>query len=88
MSLDWETIARAHTAPTRIRILETMTGPPPDGDPGWSPKTLAHAINVDLENTSYHVRALRDTSLIVQVDQRLVRRAIQTFYALAEDTRG
>jgi hypothetical protein len=38
--LNWEAIARAQTHPLRLAILEQMVSDPPEGDPGWSAKTL------------------------------------------------
>jgi DNA-binding transcriptional ArsR family regulator len=86
--LDWEAIARAGVHPRRLAILEHMVMPPPEGDPGWSAKTLATALNVPLAGASHHVRALRDAGLLVEVDTRRVRGAIQTFYALSGTAEG
>jgi hypothetical protein len=54
--LNWEAIARAQTHPLRLAILEQMQAPPPDGDPGWSAKTLTPVLGASLVDVSYHMR--------------------------------
>jgi hypothetical protein len=83
--LHWETVARADIHPLRIAILEQMTAPPPDGDPGWSSSTLAAALNARMAATSHHVRVLRDRGWLVVVGSRRARGAVQTFVALDAD---
>ena len=83
--LDWQAIARAELHPLRFAILEQLTTPPPDGDPGWSASTLATALNARLAATSHHMRELRDRGWLVEVGQRRRRGAIQTFYRLGGD---
>jgi DNA-binding transcriptional ArsR family regulator len=83
--LNWEAIARAHTHPLRLRILEQTLAAPPEGDKGWSPKTLTPLLGASLGDVSYHVRTLRDAGLLVEVDKRQVRGAMQTFYRLNND---
>jgi biotin operon repressor len=80
--LNWEAIARAHTHPLRMAILERLQSKPPKGDQGWSAKTLTPMLGSSLGDVAYHVRALRNAGLIVEVDRRQVRGAVQTFYAL------
>jgi helix-turn-helix protein len=71
--------------PHRVAILEAMLAPPPNGDPGWSAKTLAPVLGVSLGDTAYHVRTLRDAGLLVEVDKRQVRGATQTFCRLSRE---
>jgi hypothetical protein len=82
--LNWRVIALAEAAPQRLAILEQMLTEPRDGDPGWSSVTLAAALGEPLAKTSHHVRILRDRGWLVQVGERRVRGALQTFYALAD----
>jgi hypothetical protein len=81
--LNWEAIARAELHPLRFAILEQLTAPPPDGDPGWSSSTLAAALGAPIAATSHHVRVLRDRGWVVVIDSRQVRGVLQTFYALS-----
>jgi DNA-binding transcriptional ArsR family regulator len=83
--LNWEAIARAEVHPTRFAILEQMLSDPPEGDPGWSGKTLADALGVPLGEISYHVRTLRAAGLVVEVGKRQARGAMQTFYRLSDE---
>jgi DNA-binding transcriptional ArsR family regulator len=82
---DWEIIARAEIQPVRLAILDVMMSEPPDGDPGWSAKTVASRLGLSLAAASHHVRSLRDKGLVAQVGRkRQVRGAVQTFYGLSE----
>jgi DNA-binding transcriptional ArsR family regulator len=83
--LNWEAIAKNALHPLRIAILEQMLSNPPEGDPGWSAKTLIPALGASLGDVSYHVRALRDAGLLVEVGRRQVRGAVQTFYRLSRE---
>jgi DNA-binding transcriptional ArsR family regulator len=85
--LNWEAIARTQTHPLRLAILEQMLSDPPDGDPGWSAKTLTPVLGASLVDVSYHVRTLRDAGLLTEVERRRVRGAVQTFYALSDGCR-
>jgi hypothetical protein len=71
--LDWEAIARAQSHPLRLAILEMMLTPPPDGDPGWSAKTLANAPGKSLARASHHMRELRDRGWLAEVGTRRAR---------------
>jgi biotin operon repressor len=64
-----------------------MLSGPPDADPGWSAKTLTPMLGASLGDVSYHVRTLRDSGLLVEVERRQVRGAMQTFYELGADAR-
>jgi biotin operon repressor len=62
-----------------------MQSKPPKGDEGWSAKTLTQMLGASLGDVSYHARALRDAGLIVEVDTRRARGAVQTFYVLSDN---
>jgi DNA-binding transcriptional ArsR family regulator len=82
---DWQVIARAEVQPVRLAILDLVMSEPPDGDPGWSAKTVASALGLSLAAASHHVRAMRGKGLLAQVgEKRQVRGAVQTFYRLSE----
>jgi hypothetical protein len=83
--LNWEAVARAELHPLRFAILERLTAPPPDGDPGWSASTLASALNAPIAAPAHHVRALRNRGWLVVVGSRRARGAVQTFVALDGD---
>jgi DNA-binding IclR family transcriptional regulator len=78
-------IARAEVQPVRLAILDLVMTEPPDGDPGWSAKTVASALGMSLASASHHVRSLRRKGLLAQIgEKRQVRGAVQTFYRLSE----
>jgi DNA-binding transcriptional ArsR family regulator len=81
--LNWEVIARAETHPLRLSILERLLSSPPNGDPGWSARTLATALEQPLPTISHHVRLLRQRGWLVELESRQVRGALQTFYRLS-----
>lgn len=82
---DWRVIARAEIQPVRLAILDVMMSELPDGDPGWSAKTVASGLGLSLAAASHHVRSLRDKGLVAHVGRkRQVRGAVQTFYGLSE----
>jgi hypothetical protein len=83
--INWKAVARAELHRLRFAILEQLTAPPPDGDPGWSSSTLAAALNAPIAATSHHVRVLRDRGWLVVIDSRRVGGAVQTFVALSGD---
>jgi DNA-binding transcriptional ArsR family regulator len=63
--------------PLRLRILSIL-------ERGTAtPKQIALALGVPLENLSYHVRALRDLGFIKLEDRRMVRGAVEHRYSLA-----
>jgi hypothetical protein len=82
--LKWEVIAGAEMHPVRLRLLEQLLVPPPDGDPGWSASTLAETLTLPLASTSHHVRILRERGWLVERGRRQVRGAIQTFFGLSD----
>jgi hypothetical protein len=84
VALNWEVIARSEAHPARLAILERMLSPPPDGDPGWSASTLAHAMKLPLATVSHHVRLLRERGWLVEIGSRQVRGAAQTFCVLTD----
>jgi predicted transcriptional regulator len=62
-----------------------LSVPPPEGDPGWSGKTLAATLGVPLGDISYHFRTLRSSGLLAVAGRRQVRGAVQTFYRLSPE---
>jgi len=44
--LNWEAIARAELQPLRLAILELLLTDPPDGDPGWSARTVGDGMTL------------------------------------------
>ena len=86
--LNWEAIARAESHPLRLAILELLLTSPPDGDPGWSAKTAALALDTSLARASHHMRELRDRGWLVEVGTRRARGAVETFYTLSGEVLG
>jgi DNA-binding transcriptional ArsR family regulator len=75
--IDDARLVKALAHPLRVRILaelERRTA---------TPKELAIALKVPLENLSYHVRALRDFGFIQLEGRRMVRGAVEHRYSLA-----
>jgi hypothetical protein len=72
----------------RLAILELMLTPLPDGDPGWSAKTVARALDTSLARASHHMRELRDRGWLVEVGTRRARGAVETFYVLSDAVAG
>jgi hypothetical protein len=83
--LNWEAVARAEAHPLRLAILELMLTPPPEGDPGWSGKTVAEALGKSLARASHHMRVFRDRGWLVEVGHRRARGAVETFYRLSDN---
>lgn len=83
--LDWQQIRDMGLWPPRLQILETMLTDPPEGDPGWSSKTLTDTLgDVTLGAIAHHVRALARAGVIREVGTRPRRGAIQKFYVLSD----
>ena len=68
--LNWEAVARAEAHPLRLAILELLLTSPPDGDPGWSAKTVSEALDTSRARASHHMRVFRDRGWLVEVGQR------------------
>ncbi len=84
-TIEWERVARAALHPTALAILELMSGPPPEGRPGWSVSRMVEPLDLPLKNVWHHVRVLREKGLLVEVGRAQVdgRPMVETFYALA-----
>lgn len=78
--LAWERLARAHTHPLRVSILEVLSI---DGGRTMSPADLAKELQVGLNGLNYHVLELAKKGLIDLVDTRQVRGATEHFYRAA-----
>jgi DNA-binding MarR family transcriptional regulator len=61
--LDYRAVAEAEVQPMRLAILRTMLEDPPEGDPGWSAKTIADRLGLTLARASHHFRALAAAGL-------------------------
>jgi DNA-binding transcriptional ArsR family regulator len=75
--IDDARLVKALAHPLRVRILSELERRTA------TPKELAIALGVPLENLSYHVRALRDFGLIKLEGRRMVRGAVEHRYSLA-----
>ena len=63
----------------RLAILDLVMSEPPDGDPGWSAKTVASALGMSLAAASHRVRSMRGKGLLAQVgEKRQVRGGLVT----------
>lgn len=82
MFLDWEKVARAHTHPTRIAVLEMLT----ESDTALSPVQIAKAMGKDVGHVGYHVRKLEEFGLVEFISERPVRGAMEHFYALKRES--
>jgi predicted ArsR family transcriptional regulator len=82
--VNWERLARANTHPLRVSILEVLSI---DGGRTLSPKDLSVELRAPLSTVNYHVTELRHSNLVVVVDERQVRGAIEHFYRAAESGR-
>ncbi len=80
MLIDWERLARAHSHPLRVSILEVLAM---DGGRLLSPSDLSYELQVDLSNVSYHVTELKKKEFVVQAFEQPVRGATEHFYKLA-----
>lgn len=69
-------IAQALAHPLRVSVLSRLEQGPS------SPVELARALNVQLENLSYHVRKLRDLGFVEMSDHQYVRGAVKHVYRL------
>ena len=75
--IDDPRLVKALAHPLRIRIMSVLE------QRSATPKQIAEALDVPLENLSYHVRALRDFGFIKLEEQRMVRGAVEHRYSLA-----
>lgn len=75
--IDDPRLVKALAHPLRVRILSLLERR------SATPKQLALALGVPLENLSYHVRALRDFGFIKLEERRMVRGAVEHRYSLA-----
>lgn len=80
-SFEWGTLVPRLVHPLKVAIIEALD---------WievpmSAKELDLVLNEEfgLSLVSYHMRKLADVGAIVPVEQKAVRGALQTFYALA-----
>ncbi|MEA2295414.1 MAG: hypothetical protein QOE86_3053 [Solirubrobacteraceae bacterium] len=74
--IDDPRLVKALAHPVRVRILSLLE------HRTATPKELAIALDVPLENLSYHVRALRDFGFIKLEERRMVRGAVEHHYRL------
>lgn len=79
--IDDPRLVKALAHPLRIRIMSALERR------SATPKQIAEALDVPLENLSYHVRALRDFGFIKLEEQRMVRGAVEHRYSLAAQPR-
>src|SRR3954462_4725495 len=75
--IDDPRLVKALAHPLRVRILSVLE------QGSATPKQIATNLGVQLENLSYHVRALRDLGFIKLEERRMVRGAVEHRYALA-----
>lgn len=75
--IDDPRLVKALAHPLRIRIIGLLE------QSDATPKELAQALDVPLENLSYHVRALKSFGFIELQNIRMVRGAIEHRYRLA-----
>ena len=77
VDIDDQRVVKALAHPVRMQILAIL-------DEGTAtPKDLAAALDMPLENVSYHVRALKDLGFIKLERTRQVRGAVAHHYKLA-----
>jgi predicted ArsR family transcriptional regulator len=81
--VNWERLARANTHPLRVSILEVLSI---DSGRTLSPKDLSLELQAPLSTVNYHVTELRRSNLVVVVDERQVRGAIEHFYRLVDSS--
>jgi DNA-binding transcriptional ArsR family regulator len=74
--IDDPRLVKALAHPVRVRILSMLERH------SGTPKELAAALDMPLENLSYHVRALRDFGFIELEERRMVRGAVEHHYRL------
>jgi DNA-binding transcriptional ArsR family regulator len=79
--VNWQLLARAHTHPLRVSILETLGL---DGGRTLSPKDLSLELQSPLSTVNYHVTELAKAGLLELVGQRQVRGAVEHFYRATE----
>lgn len=82
--MNWERLARAHTHPLRISILEVLTM---DGGRVLSPKDLSNELQMPLSNVSYHVTELHKADLVALAFEQPVRGATEHFYRAVDGAR-
>jgi predicted transcriptional regulator len=80
--MDWQNLARAHTHPLRISILEVLGL---DGGRTLSPKDLSIELQAPLSTVNYHVTELANAGLLELMGERPVRGAIEHFYRPADN---
>jgi predicted ArsR family transcriptional regulator len=83
--LAWERIARAHTHPLRVSILEVLSI---DGGRTMTPADIARELQVGVNGLNYHVLELAKKGLIELVRESQVRGATAHFYRLASPHNG
>jgi DNA-binding transcriptional ArsR family regulator len=84
--INWASIGKRALHPTKVEILEYL-----EANGTASPKQMADALDMPLENVSYHVRDLADSErwvplppLISLAGTQPVRGALEHFYRLTE----
>ena len=77
VDIDDPRLVKALAHPIRIRILNILD------DKTATPKELAQALGLPLENVSYHVRTLKDFGFIKLERTRQVRGAVEHHYKVA-----
>src|SRR4051794_32023517 len=75
--IDDPRLVKALAHPLRVRILSVLE------QGSATPKQISVSLGVQLENLSYHVRALRDLGFIRLEERRMVRGAVEHRYSLA-----
>lgn len=79
--IDWERLARTHSHPLRISILEVLAL---DGGRVLSPSDLAYELQMPLSNVSYHVTELCNSEFLELVTESPVRGATEHFYEIVK----
>jgi DNA-binding transcriptional ArsR family regulator len=64
--------------PVRLRILVAL------GSDTLSPSELQQRLDIGLANLAYHVGVLRDDGLLMLVETRASRGALESFYRLTD----
>jgi predicted ArsR family transcriptional regulator len=70
-------IAVALSHPLRVRIISAMVSP----ERVFSPKELADAMNMPVENVAYHMRELRSLGFVTEVDSAPRRGSVEHYFA-------
>jgi DNA-binding transcriptional ArsR family regulator len=80
MPIPWRALALAEAHPVKVKILERLDS---DEAPA-SPAMIARELGLEVGKVGYHMRALESAGLVVMVDERPVRGAMEHFFALSE----